>query len=101
MKKIPSSFTLGSFTFKVHVVPEDELNQHTDGDCCYGVFIPEQLAIYLQEPKGKLERAVIMQTFWHEMAHALLWVINHKDYSNEKVVDQMGHMLKQFHDTKV
>ncbi len=100
MKKIPSSFALGSFTFKVHVVPEDELNKILGGEQAYGVFFPERLAIYLQEPTRKLKKAVIMQTFWHEFAHAVMWVMNHKDYSNEKVVDQLGHMLKQFHDTK-
>lgn len=101
MKKIPESFSLGGFTFKVHVVPEDELTKLTDGESAYGVFFPERLAIYLQVPDRKLKKSVIIQTFWHEFSHAVLWVMNHKDYSNEKVVDQLGHMLKQFHDSKI
>ena len=101
MKKIPTSFSLGGFTFQVHLVPEDELTKLIDGEAAYGVFFPERLAIYLQKPDRKLKASIIIQTFWHEFAHAVLWVMNHKDYSNEKVVDQLGHMLKQFHDSKV
>jgi hypothetical protein len=100
MKKIPESFTLGSFTFKVHVVSEEEMSKVLDGYQAYGVLLTDQLTIYLQKPDRKLKKSIVMQTFWHEFSHAVLWVMNHKDYSNEKVVDQLGHMLKQFHDTK-
>jgi hypothetical protein len=43
--------------------------------------------------------ALAKQSFFHELSHAMFWTMSHKDYSNEKVVDQLGHVLKQFVDT--
>jgi len=82
MKRIPKSFQLGGHTIKVeYVADEDEMLKHTNGHPAYGVFLPDTRPI------------------WHEFSHALLWVLGHKDWTNEKVVDPMGHLLKQFNDT--
>lgn len=82
------------------MVTEEELLKVSGGITCYGIFFPDQLTIYLQKPSRQLKKSVVLQTFWHEFSHAMLWVMNHKDWSREPVIDQMGHMLHQFHSTK-
>jgi hypothetical protein len=98
--KIPTSFKLGGHTLTVKMVTEDEIFKIARDNHVYGIFIPDSLTIYLQKPTRRLKASVVQQTFWHELSHAILWVMNHKDYSNEKMVDQMGHLLHQFHQTK-
>lgn len=100
MKRIPSSYQMGGHTFTVqYVEDEEEMLAITGGHPAYGVFIPDRLSIFLLPPSRKLKKSVVIQTFWHEWAHCLLWVMGHRDWTNEKVVDPMGHLLKQFNDT--
>lgn len=61
----------------------------------YGLFMPDRLAIYLQKPDRALKPSIVKQTFWHEFAHALLWVLNDKRQADEKHIDQLGHYLHQ------
>jgi hypothetical protein len=98
VKRIPKAFTIGSHRFTVEYRSAKQMTEIV-GFEAYGVFLPDRLKIYLERPSRKLKRSVIVQTFWHEFAHALLWTLGHKDTMNEKVVDAMGHALKQFHDT--
>lgn len=97
MKKIPSSFSLGAYEIKVVMLTADEMTRKC-GDM-YGQFDPGNLTIYLMHPDRTTKRAVIMQTFWHEYAHAMLWVADPKRYTNEKLVENLGHLLAQFHNT--
>lgn len=99
MKRIPKSFQMGSHTFTVRMVDEDEMDRLVKPHSAYAVFFPDELAIYVRKPARKLKASVVKQSFWHEVGHALLWVQNHKDWTNEKVVDALGHHLKQIHDT--
>jgi hypothetical protein len=99
MKRIPKAFRIGAHKFTVKMVDEDEMDRVTEDEACYGMFDSDTLTIYLLKPTRKLKRSVVLQTFWHEFSHALLWVMSHKDFSNETVVDAMGHHLKQAHDT--
>jgi hypothetical protein len=104
MKRIPKSFTLGGFTFTVKLVTAEELQKQSklagveDGEA-YGLCVPDTLTIYLLGATKRLNKAVRLQTFWHEFYHAFLWVIGHRDSDNEKVVDACGHHMKQFFDT--
>lgn len=98
MKRIPKAFTIGSHRFTVEYKTPRQLAEFAGAEA-YGVFVPDRLALYLEKPSRRLKRSVVVQTFWHEFSHALLWVLSHKDYNNEKVVDALGHALKQFHDT--
>lgn len=98
VRRIPKAFTIGSHRFTVEYKTAEQLEEIM-GFEAYGVFVPGRLAIYLEKPHKRLKRSVVVQTFWHEFAHALLWVINHKDYPNDTVVDALGHALKQFHDS--
>lgn len=93
MKRVPTSFQLGGHTFIVKLVSEDELNERA-GAPAYGLFVPDELTIYLQKPTRRLKRSLVLQTFWHEFFHAMFWVANHQ-WTNEKLVDQCGHLLHQ------
>ena len=99
MKRIPKSFQIGAHTYTVKMVDEEEMAEVTDDRDCYGMFDSDTLTIYLLKPSRKLKRSVVLQTFWHEFSHALLWTMNHKDFTNETFVDAMGHHLKQANDT--
>lgn len=98
MKRIPKTFRLGSHKFDVIRLPADEL-ERLAGTPVYALFIPDRLVVYVQTKDKSIKQSVLIQSFWHEVSHALLWVQSHKDFTNEKVVDQLGHALKQFHDT--
>lgn len=99
MKRIPSKFRLGSLEFTVQRVTPEEMRELTEGHDAYGYFVPDTQSIYVLRAGRGCSAALASQAFWHEVGHALLWVMNHKDYTNETVVDHIGHLLKQFHDT--
>jgi hypothetical protein len=99
MKRIPSSFQLGAYTINIVMLSSDEIVKKC-GDL-YGQFDPGNLTIYLMRPDKTTKRAVIYQTFWHEYAHAMLWVADPKRYTNEKLVENLGHLLAQLHNTAI
>jgi len=61
----------------------------------YGQFDPGNLTIYLMKPDKTTKQAVIFATFWHEYAHAMLWVADPKRYANEKLAEGLGQLLAQ------
>ncbi len=93
MKRIPSSFTLGSYEIKVVRLSNKEIEKKC-GDV-YGLFDPGNLTIYLAKSDRNTKHPVIYQTFWHEFSHALLWVADPTRYTNEKLVDHLGQLLAQ------
>lgn len=98
MKRIPKSFRIGSHKFEVVRLPSEQLDALA-GTSVYALFVPDRLTVYVQEKSKSIKQSVLLQSFWHEYGHAVLWVMNHRDWTNEKVVDQLGHHLKQFHET--
>lgn len=94
MKRIPKSFQLGGHTFTVKMVEEEEMLRRTGDQEAYGLFVPDELSVYLLKPSRKLKRSLVLQTFWHEFYHAMFWVANH-DWTNEALVDQCGHLTHQ------
>jgi hypothetical protein len=98
MRGIPSAFTLGGIRYTVKAVTPKQLARIAKGDC-YGYFDPDKATLYVAKDGRKISSDIVKQSFWHEFAHALLFSMGHRDYSNEQVVDQMGHLLKQFLDT--
>lgn len=97
MKRIPKAFSLGGHRFTVEIIPEDDLAALA-GHPAYGLFMPNRLAIYLHKPTRQVKRAIIMQAFYHELFHAILWVAN-GSWQNEKYVDQLGHLMYQVQTT--
>ena len=95
MKRIPKSFQLGGHNFAVRYVDEEGMLAKSNGVPAYGLFVPDELTIYLLQGSRKLKKSVVIQTFWHEFFHAMFWVANHQ-WLNEKLVDQCGHLVHQF-----
>jgi hypothetical protein len=98
-KKIPTSFKLGAYDIKVVRLTGAEIAKKC-GDV-YGQFDPGNLTLYLMYADKTTKHAVVYQTFWHEYAHAMLWVADPARYTNEKLVESIGHLLAQFHNTAV
>lgn len=98
MKRIPESFQIGSLVFKVTRVSPEEMERRA-GAPAYGLYLPDSQEILILHSGKGCSAALAKQSFFHELAHAIFWTMNHKDYRNEKVVDQLGHILKQFVDT--
>ncbi len=97
--RIPSQVTLGSHTFKIHRASEEALAAKA-GAPAYGLFLPESQEIWVVEQKrGGPNASLCLQTYYHELTHAILWTVGHKDWTNEKVVDALGHVLKQAAET--
>lgn len=98
MKRIPTSFEMGSHTYRVIRAPAEDLKRLAGCDV-YALYIPDRLAVFVQEKTKDISESVLLQAFWHEFSHVLLHCANHKDWRNERVVDSLGHLLKQFHQT--
>jgi hypothetical protein len=98
VKRIPSSFQIGSLTYKVTRVTPKEMEKRA-GRPAYGLFLPDSQEILILNAGKGCTAALAKQSFFHELSHAMFWTMSHKDYNNEKVVDQLGHVLKQFVDT--
>jgi hypothetical protein len=98
MRRIPDSFQIGSLTFKVTRVSAEEMERRA-GSPAYGLYLPDSQEILILSAGNGCSAALAKQSFFHELAHAIFWTMNHKDYKNEKIVDQLGHILKQFVDT--
>jgi hypothetical protein len=70
------------------------------GKAVYAVFFPDAQEIMVCAPRRGLSESLRLQSFFHELGHALLWTANSRDYDNERVVDAMGHALLQYLRTK-
>lgn len=98
MRKIPKQFDLLGHT--VRVVIRDDL-----WDTCeaHGRWIPHKHLIELQKPteQNGMTQSFLLQTFWHEAAHAILDNIGQGDLSNdERLVDLIGQCVHQVLKTK-
>jgi len=97
MKRIPSSFQLGSYTIKVLMLEESAFKAKVGMDA-YGCWDPNTLTIYLVKPppRNKGAAQIIYQTFFHEWMHAALWCsVRPRLHTDEKLVDNLGHSLAQ------
>lgn len=96
MKRIPRSFDLGGTGWKVEW-SDTLLTEHK----CYGLTHFDTNTIVLQRPiRGQYRMQNVVQTFWHEYFHAAFMTLNHRKLAtDEKLVDQMGHLQAQFFNT--
>ena len=89
---IPKSFSLVNRSYKTAAMPEEIAEKH-HGDCDRS-----QAVIRLAAGKS-LENT--QHTFFHELAHALLWASTKPKLSeNEDFVDSLGALLHQYEQTK-
>lgn len=96
MRKIPKQFDLLGHTIKVKIV--DDLYENAD---CYGRWTRGKHLIELQAVSKDVTESFQMQTFWHEVAHAILDNIGEEKQSeDEKYVDLWGQCIHQVLKTK-
>lgn len=96
MRKIPSQFSLMGHTIKV-IVREDLVD---DADC-YGRWHMTRHTIELQAVSENFTKSAQLQTFWHEVVHAILDCSGHQDLSaDEALVDRVGQGIHQVLRTK-
>lgn len=95
--KIPKQFELAGQQIKVKVSPCIE----TDGAVGLSKFNQNEIRVRTRLDGEDISEDVKVQTFWHEAAHFILYVMNEHDLnSNEKFVDNLGHMLYQLDKTR-
>lgn len=91
MRRIPKSFQLMGHTINVQVIDKKDWKIEDAS----GYFDPDKNQILLL----KQPRTQLRHTYWHEVTHAILYVMGHKLYGNESFVDQVGGLLAQIMDT--
>lgn len=91
---------MGAHTFTVREVPAEVITKRCGGRSAYAVFFPDAQEILVEERRKGLSESLRLQSFYHELGHAVLWTANSRDYDNERVVDAMGHAMLQYQRTK-
>jgi hypothetical protein len=91
---------MGAHTFHVREVPAEMITKRCGGKAAYAVFFPDTQEILVEAKRRGLSESLRLQSFYHELGHAVLWTANSRDYANERVVDAMGHALLQYQRTK-
>lgn len=91
MKKIPSSFKLMAHTITVRVIPKKAWKYEDS----LGFWDPEKNEILLI----KQPRTQLMHCFMHEVMHAVLDLMSHRQARDESFVDQVSGLLSQMMDT--
>lgn len=95
MKRIPRSFRLGAHEITVKIVSAAEMALH-DADEPLGLWVPQELTIYIQKAHRGLRKEVQLHTFWHEYFHALFWCLGRMTESGDEIlVDQCGLLTLQ------
>jgi hypothetical protein len=89
--KIPTKFTIGKHTYKV------EVHKHIPGTDSMGQIKYNQRIVqiathstYNSKPHPKRE---VIDTFWHEVTHAILKDMGHDLESNERFVNAFADRL--------
>ncbi len=98
MRTIPKTFQLLGHT--IRVVVRDDLWEMAEA---HGRWIKHKHLIELQRPNAQngMTNSFLVQTFWHEVMHAILDNIGKENLSDdEQFVDQMGQIVHQVLKTK-
>lgn len=96
MRKIPARFELLGSTITVKV--RDDLYDEAE---CYGRWTPSKHLIELQEVGPDVTKTFQLQTFWHEVMHAVFDNIGRPELSeDEALVDLVGQCIHQVLKTK-
>lgn len=91
---IPTRFTLGAVDVEVILDPELwGLNCTSAG---LAAFCNQQIVLQANVKHCPRPRQLQEKTFCHELAHYILWSMDHDLMHNEAFVDHMGRLLHQF-----
>lgn len=95
--KLPKSFKLFASEYKV-VIDNKEVNA---ADSLGLLSIDnKKLSLATKQDGEDLPYDTILDTFYHEIMHAMFFAINERDLAkNEKIVDILGKLLRQFLET--
>jgi hypothetical protein len=95
MKRIPKSFRLGAHEITVKVVSAEEMTAVEESEPL-GLWVAQELTIYIQKARRGLRKEVQLHTFWHEFYHALFWCLGRMAESDDEIlVDQCGLLTMQ------
>ena len=91
--KIPNNFIINDIPFKVVYK-----KSHDEG--VLGTFsaVRQQIRLYKESSDIKLSKEMIENTYFHELAHCLLWCSG-GDWENELLVQSLGTSLQQYFNT--
>ena len=98
MRVVPGKFQLMGHT--IRVVMRDDLWDQCEA---HGRWVKHKHLIELQTPteQNGMTQSFLVQTFWHEVCHAILDNIGKDDLSNdESFVDILGQCIHQVLSTK-
>lgn len=96
------SFKLMGHKFTVKYVKRIETS---DGSHPYGIYYPEknliEIATHSNDDNQKFPQDFIDHTFYHELSHALMLLVNKPVlFHDEDFIDLLGGLLAQFQGTK-
>lgn len=94
------SFELGPYTWKV--IQKLKLKRKTLGWCIFD-STKKEIQIATHDPfnlKEELSEDVKNHTFYHELTHAILYVMEHPLAEDEEFVTKFSDLLYQFKKTK-
>jgi hypothetical protein len=103
VKGIPKRFKLGPHEITVKVVSLAEMEEACRGhhdEAPWGLWDMGASTIYIRRVHKGFPPSMQLHTFWHEFMHAAFETLGYERLShNEQLVDQMGMMLMQAHQT--
>ena len=94
------SFELGPYTWKI--IQKLKLKKKTLGWCVFDSF-KKEIQIATHNPynlKEEVTEDVKTHTFYHELTHAILYVMEHELAEDEEFVTKFSDLLYQFEKTK-
>jgi len=95
--KIPKTFELAGQTIKTKVSASIE----TEGAVGLSKFHQNEIRVRTKLDGEDIVHDVQVQTFFHEMAHMLMYIMNeHELNNNEKFIDNLGQFLYQYEKSK-
>lgn len=99
MIRFPKEFVLNNIPIKV--VIEEEIIDSLTGEVLFGEFNPITAEIHIGTHCNGVAICpeVMKNTFYHELAHALLWAIGSPDWTNELLVQNLGTSIQNYYKT--
>lgn len=91
--QIPTKFRLGDKTYEVALV------RHTKPKGTMGTIYYDLCRVEIATNSGRTDRSFkheeIADTFWHEVTHAILRDMKHRQWNDEKFVTAFANRLTQ------